>query len=355
PPRPSGIAESGASPGVAVSAEGSARQNFRKKLREGQLDDKEIEIDVAEARPSLEIMGPAGMEEMAEQLRGLFSQAGQGKRSKRRLKISEAIKLLVEEEEHDVTPDNADQSALAAIKMIFIADFMMSLDNMLAVAGASHGDSMRLLLGLFVSIGIIMTCSGLIARLMNRFPWIVWLGTAILALTAAEMIMGDREVARFVVRNTGISLNKHWEHDYMTTSAELPKFDGISKLPEELHELTHFSDGHLHYIGQMTADHRDELLSVAAGDQERKAVEQIFELSHERAAPGWLPSVFSSLIQPKFPAELMQKVQGRQYHWVAYVFNVAVVVICMSTPFWLRRSASPEHLAGEPPADPQSS
>ncbi|RPI81188.1 MAG: TerC family protein [Planctomycetaceae bacterium] len=266
-----------------------------------------------------------------------------------------ACKLLVEEEEHDVTPDNADQSALAAIKMIFIADFMMSLDNMLAVAGASHGDSMRLLLGLFVSIGIIMTCSGLIARLMNRFPWIVWLGTAILALTAAEMIMGDREVARFVVRNTGISLNKHWEHDYMTTSAELPKFDGISKLPEELHELTHFSDGHLHYIGQMTADHRDELLSVAAGDQERKAVEQIFELSHERAAPGWLPSVFSSLIQPKFPAELMQKVQGRQYHWVAYVFNVAVVVICMSTPFWLRRSASPEHLAGEPPADSQSS
>ncbi len=98
PPRPSGIAEPGANPGVAMSAEGSARQSFRKKLREGQLDDKEIEIDVAEARPSLEIMGPAGMEEMAEQLRGLFSQAGAGKRSKRRLKISEAIKLLVEEE-----------------------------------------------------------------------------------------------------------------------------------------------------------------------------------------------------------------------------------------------------------------
>jgi ATP-dependent HslUV protease ATP-binding subunit HslU len=50
---------------------------FRKKLREGQLDDKEIEIDLAEARPSLEIMGPAGMEEMAEQLRGMFGQMGQ--------------------------------------------------------------------------------------------------------------------------------------------------------------------------------------------------------------------------------------------------------------------------------------
>ena len=98
PARSTHNAESGAVVGAGVSSDGSARQTFRKKLREGQLDDKEIEIDVAEARPSLEIMGPSGMEEMAEQLRGLFSHAGQGKRSKRRLKISEALKLLAEEE-----------------------------------------------------------------------------------------------------------------------------------------------------------------------------------------------------------------------------------------------------------------
>src|SRR6476660_5099464 len=61
-------------PGVA--ADSAARQSFRKKLREGQLDDKEIEIDVAEARPQLEVMGPAGMEDMTEQLRGLFTQFG---------------------------------------------------------------------------------------------------------------------------------------------------------------------------------------------------------------------------------------------------------------------------------------
>ncbi len=98
PARSTHIAEPGAIVGAGVSPDGSARQTFRKKLREGQLDDKEIEIDVADARPPLEIMGPSGMEEMAEQLRGLFSQAGQGKRSKRRLKISEALKLLAEEE-----------------------------------------------------------------------------------------------------------------------------------------------------------------------------------------------------------------------------------------------------------------
>jgi len=79
-------------------AESTARQVFRKKLREGQLDDKEIEIDVADARPQLEIMGPQGMEEMAEQLRGVFSQMSQDKRHTRKLRIAEARKLLIDEE-----------------------------------------------------------------------------------------------------------------------------------------------------------------------------------------------------------------------------------------------------------------
>ena len=66
--------------GVAAvpSPDNTARQVMRKRLREGALDDREIEVDLAEARPSLEIMGPQGMEEMAEQLKGLFSQSGPG-------------------------------------------------------------------------------------------------------------------------------------------------------------------------------------------------------------------------------------------------------------------------------------
>jgi len=80
------------------AGEGTARQAFRKKLREGLLDDRDIEIDVAESRPQLEIMGPAGMEEMTEQLRGMFSQFGGPKRITRKLKIAEAMKLLVDEE-----------------------------------------------------------------------------------------------------------------------------------------------------------------------------------------------------------------------------------------------------------------
>jgi len=96
------------------AAEGTARQAFRKKLREGQLDDKDIEIDVAEARQQLEIMGPAGMEEMTEQLRGMFGQLGGARRKTRKLKIGEAMKLLAEEEAGKLV--NEDEIRTAAIQ-----------------------------------------------------------------------------------------------------------------------------------------------------------------------------------------------------------------------------------------------
>ena len=82
----------------ALDGPNPTRQAFRKKLREHQLDDKEIELDLAEARAPLEIMGPAGMEEMTEQLRGMFGQLGGGKRKTRKLKIAEAMRLLIDEE-----------------------------------------------------------------------------------------------------------------------------------------------------------------------------------------------------------------------------------------------------------------
>lgn len=80
------------------TAESTARQTFRKKLREGLLAEREIEIEVALPAPQLEVMGPPGMEDMTEQLRGMFGQMGQTKRQTRKLKIVEAQKLLVDEE-----------------------------------------------------------------------------------------------------------------------------------------------------------------------------------------------------------------------------------------------------------------
>ncbi|MDO9611179.1 MAG: ATP-dependent protease ATPase subunit HslU [Serpentinimonas sp.] len=76
----------------------ATRQVFRKKLREGALDEREIEIELAATQPQLEVMTPPGMEEMAEQLRGMFSQIGAHKRKTRKLKIAEARRLLIDEE-----------------------------------------------------------------------------------------------------------------------------------------------------------------------------------------------------------------------------------------------------------------
>jgi ATP-dependent protease hslVU, ATPase subunit len=76
----------------------ATRQIFRKKLREGQLDDKEIELELAQSGQMLEVVGPPGMEEMAEQIRSVMSQMGAPRLKKRRVRIAEAMRLLTEEE-----------------------------------------------------------------------------------------------------------------------------------------------------------------------------------------------------------------------------------------------------------------
>jgi len=83
---------------AAPAADNATRQTFRKRLREGALDDKEIELEVAEAVTHMEIMAPPGMEEMTEQIKTMFSGMGNGRKKTRKLKIKEAFKLLIEEE-----------------------------------------------------------------------------------------------------------------------------------------------------------------------------------------------------------------------------------------------------------------
>ena len=101
---------------LANEPESVARQTFRKKLREGQLAEREIEVEVAQAAPHLDIMGPAGMEEMTEQLRGMFGQMGQAKRQTRKLKIGEALKTLTEEEAAKLV--NEEETRAQALHML---------------------------------------------------------------------------------------------------------------------------------------------------------------------------------------------------------------------------------------------
>jgi len=87
-------------PGVAADAgdAGSTRQRFRKMLRERKLDDKEVEIEVAQSQASMEILAPPGMEELTQQIQGMFQNVGGTRRKRRSLAIREALRLITDEE-----------------------------------------------------------------------------------------------------------------------------------------------------------------------------------------------------------------------------------------------------------------
>ena len=132
--------------GTQTSEDKSAnvtRQTFRKRLREGALDDKEIEIEVAEPRAQMEIMAPPGMEEMTEQIKSMFSGLGAGRKKSRKLKIAEAMKLLVDEEaERMVNEDELRQRAIANVEQNGIV-FLDEIDKIATRANAQGADVSR--------------------------------------------------------------------------------------------------------------------------------------------------------------------------------------------------------------------
>ena len=88
-----------------------------------------------------------------------------------------------------------------AIWIIIVADAVMSLDNVLAVAAAAHGDLTLVVFGIALSLPIVVWGSGLLATLMNRFVWIIWLGGGVLGYVAGEMILKDHSLARWIAQS----------------------------------------------------------------------------------------------------------------------------------------------------------
>lgn len=119
------------------------RQKFRKKLREGELDDKEIELDVSVGGASVEIMTPPGMEEMASQLQGMFQNLNQSKKRKRKMKIKDALKVLTEEEAYKmVNEEELKQRALFAVEQTGIV-FLDEIDKVARSGQTSGADVSR--------------------------------------------------------------------------------------------------------------------------------------------------------------------------------------------------------------------
>ena len=104
------------------------------------------------------------------------------------------IKLLIPEEEHHGVNIKADTHLWGAIKTIIIADFVMSLDNVIGVAGAAKGNFGLLIFGLLISIPMIVWSSQLILKLMDRYPVINVMDGALLGFVAGEMLMTDTVV-----------------------------------------------------------------------------------------------------------------------------------------------------------------
>lgn len=99
-----------------------------------------------------------------------------------------SYKFVAKKKDHTI---EAKDSVLSAIGTIILADATMGLDNVLAVAGAAHGDFILVITGLMISIPIVVWGSTIIIRLSDRFPWIIWLGAGVLGYTAAKMITDE--------------------------------------------------------------------------------------------------------------------------------------------------------------------
>jgi ATP-dependent HslUV protease ATP-binding subunit HslU len=207
---------------TAQPTDSTARQVMRKRLREGALDDKEVEIELADTPPAIDMMGRAGMEDMADQLRSMLAQVGGIRRSQRKVRIAEAVKLLADEEAaklinqdevHRAALTNAEQNGIVFIDEI---DKVASRSEVTGGADVSRqgvqrdllplveGTSVNTKYGMVKTDHILFIASGafhlskpsdLIPELQGRFPIRVELGSlgvddfeAILTQTHASLV-----------------------------------------------------------------------------------------------------------------------------------------------------------------------
>ncbi|MEM1174048.1 MAG: ATP-dependent protease ATPase subunit HslU [Pseudomonadota bacterium] len=129
--------------GTVDNPDSDTRQKFRKMLREGSLDDREVEIDIAASSMGVEIMAPPGMEEMTSQLQGMFQNLGAGRKKSRKLKVREAMKHLVDEEAAKmIDEEEMKAQALEAVEQHGIV-FLDEIDKVARRSEAQGADVSR--------------------------------------------------------------------------------------------------------------------------------------------------------------------------------------------------------------------
>lgn len=225
----------------------ATRQTFRKRLREGALDDREVEIEVAEGAPQMEIMAPPGMEEMTEQIKSMFAGVGNARKKPRKLKIKEAMKLLIDEEAAKlVNEDELKQKAIANVEQNGIV-FLDEIDKIatgserggadVSRAGVQRdllplveGTTVNTKYGMIKTDHILFIASGafhlskpsdLIPELQGRFP------------IRVELESLSIEDFKSILTSTHASLTKQYEALLATEGVKVEFLDeGIHRLAE---------------------------------------------------------------------------------------------------------------------------
>lgn len=231
----------------ARGEESNARQTFRKRLREGKCDDLEIEIEIAQPMPQMDVMTPPGMEEMAEQLRGMFAGLARDKKKSKKMKVKEAFKLIVEEEASKrINEDDLRAAAIANVEQNGIV-FLDEIDKIAArqeTGGADvsrqgvqrdllplvEGTTVNTRYGMVRTDHILFIASGafhlsrpsdLIPELQGRFPIRVELDS----LTTQDFVR--------ILSDTDASLIKQYSALLATEDVQLDfTADGIERLAE---------------------------------------------------------------------------------------------------------------------------
>ena len=230
----------------------ATRQKFRKKLREGELDDKEIEIELATSPQSLEVMAPPGMEELTQQIQTMFSNLGRERRKPRKLAIKEALKLLVDEEASRLVNDEELKTralANAETNGIVFLDEIDKITSRAELQGADvsrqgvqrdllplvEGTTVNTKYGMVKTDHILFIASGafhlakpsdLIPELQGRFP---------IRVELDSLTVDDFER---ILKTTDASLTQQYEALLATDGCALQfTDDGIHRLAEIAHSV----------------------------------------------------------------------------------------------------------------------
>jgi YjbE family integral membrane protein len=167
-----------------------------------------------------------------------------------------AVKLVVPQHQDEEDTPEAVEDLWRAVRVVVVANIVMSLDNVIAVAAAAHGNYVLLALGLAISIPVVIAGSALFLAILERFPWVVWAGGALLGWIAGGLLPGDAFIAQYIAKLYGVAVEPSLWPDAQATEEALRA--AVKAVLEQ-------DDAWLGRVGQFIIENDLEPVSVLCG------------------------------------------------------------------------------------------